>query len=78
VIVIGWVEFVEAGVTLWAILDHVGRWNCEAALHIAESLNRDCPPAGDPADDAWGHDALIKAAQRLHGIAWLSSGRPTS
>ena len=74
----GWVEFVEGGVTLFAILDDVGRWNCEAAPHIAAALNRDCTPAGDPGDDAWGHDALIKAALRLHGFAWLSSGRLTN
>jgi hypothetical protein len=77
-ITIGWVEFVEGGVTLFAILDDVGRWNCEAAPHIAAALNRDCPPTGDPGDEAWGHDALIKAAQRFHGIAWLSSGRLTN
>ena len=38
---IGWVEFVEGGVTLCAILDDVGRWNCGAAPDIAAALNRD-------------------------------------
>src|SRR5262249_37757444 len=76
VIVVGWMEFCEAGATLSAILDAEGGWSCEAAPHIAELLGRECPPVGDPSDDAWGHDALIKAARRLHGIAWLSPGRP--
>lgn len=74
----GWVEFLEGGMTIQAILDDLGRWSCEAAPHVAEMLNRDCRPVGDPADDAWGHDALIKAAQQLRGNAWLGVGRPAN
>jgi hypothetical protein len=73
--VIGWVEFVEAGVVLKAVLDDMGRWNCEAAPHIAELLDRGHPPSGDQADDDWGLDALIEAALKLNGIAWLNPGR---
>jgi len=73
---IGWVEFIDGGVTVQAILDDAGRWTCDAVPTVADELNRECPPVGDPADDAWGHSALIKAAQRLHGIAWLGPGRP--
>ena len=61
-----------------AILDDVGRWSYDAAPEIAESLDRDCAPTGDPGEDAWGHDVLIKAAQRFQGIAWLGPERLTS
>ena len=76
VIMIGWVEFDDGGMTRQAILDDDGQWTCDGAPQVAAMLNRDCSPAGDPADDGWGHVALIKAAQRLHGIAWLGPGRP--
>jgi len=72
---IGWVEFIHGGVTVQAILDVSGRWTSDAVPAIADLLNRDCPPVGDPADDAWGQGALVRAAQRLHGIAWLGPGR---
>ena len=72
---VGWVEFVEAGVTCRVILDAETGWSSESAAGIAEVLNRDCLPGGDPADDAWGHEALIKVALRLGGIAWLGPGR---
>jgi hypothetical protein len=72
---IGWVELIHGGVTVQAILDDGGQWTCEAAPPVADMLNRDCAPVGDPADEAWGHSALIKAAQRIHGIAWLGPGR---
>ena len=52
-----------------------GALELRGRAHIAAALNLDCPPAGDPGEDAWGHDALIKAARRLHGFAWLSPGR---
>ncbi len=76
VIMIGWVEFDDGGVTRQAILEDDGQWTCHGAPQVAAMLNRDCSPAGDPADDGWGYVALIKAAQRLHGIAWLGPGRP--
>jgi len=72
---IGWVEFLRGGRTVQAILDEGGRWTCEAVPSVAELLNRECPPVGDPAEDSWGHSALIKAAQRIDGIAWLGPGR---
>ena len=73
---IGWVEFTEGGVTVQAILGDDGRWTSAGAPQVAELLNRECPPVGEPAEDAWGHAALIKAAQRLHGLAWLGPWRP--
>lgn len=75
---IGWVEFIEAGATQKAVLDRAGHWHCEEAPHIADLLNRDCQPAGDPADHEWGYYALIKAAERLNGTAWLASEWPTN
>lgn len=73
---IGWVEFSEGEVALQAILGDDGRWTCEAAPQVAEVLNRECAPVGDPAGDTWGYEALIQAAQRLHGLAWLGPARP--
>jgi len=73
---IGWVEFIHGGVTVQAILNDGGQWTCDAVPAVADLLNRDCPPVGDPAADALGHSALIKAAQLIHGIAWLGPGRP--
>jgi hypothetical protein len=73
---IGWVEFIDGGVTVEAILEDGGQWICAAVPGVADLLNRECAPAGDPADDAWGQAALIKAAQRMSGIAWLGPGRP--
>jgi len=72
---IGWVEFINGGVTVQAILDASGKWTWDAVPPVFDLLNRACPPVGEPADDAWGHSALIKAAQRIGGIAWLGPGR---
>jgi hypothetical protein len=73
---IGWVEFLEGGVTQSAILYDDGQWTCAGAPHVAAFLNHDRPPVGDPADESWGNAALIEAARRLNGFAWLSMGRP--
>jgi hypothetical protein len=73
--VFGWVEFAEGGAWLRAVLYTDSMWTCTAAPAIALFLNRDFSPAGDISDDGWGCDVLIRAAERLHGLAWLGSGR---
>jgi hypothetical protein len=73
--VIGRVEFTEGGMTREAILDDNGRWICEAVPQVAEELNKECAPTGDPSEECWGYAAMIKAAQRLKGFAWLGPAR---
>jgi hypothetical protein len=74
--VIGCVGFHEGSETQPAILFDDGQWSCAGAPHVAAFLNHDHPPVGDPTDDSWGNVALIEAARRLNGFAWLSMGRP--
>jgi hypothetical protein len=71
---IGSVEFTEGTVRVHATLGNDGRWTCDGAPQVAELLDRECQPVGDPDEDAWGHDTLIKAALRLQGLAWLGPG----
>ena len=73
---IGWVGFLEGGVTRSAVLYDDGQWSCTDAPHVATFLNYDRPPTGDSSDDNWGNAVLIAAARRLNGFAWLSMGRP--
>ncbi len=73
---IGWVGFLEGGATRSAVLHDDGHWSCAAAPHVATLLNHDRLPLGDSNDDGWSNAALIAAARRLNGFAWLSMGRP--
>jgi hypothetical protein len=75
-LVFGWVEFMDRGFTLRAILHTDGLWTCEAAPAVAELLNCDYSPAGEPSDDSWGRKELIDAARRFNGLAYLGPGRP--
>jgi len=68
---IGRVAFTKEGEMIQAILGDDGQWTCVGGPEVAELLTSVCPSVGDPAEDAWGRAALIKAAQRLHGLAGL-------
>jgi hypothetical protein len=73
---IGQVEFTEAGRIFQATLGDDGRWICDGSPQVAELLNRDCAPVGDPTEEIWGYAALIKAARRFHGLAWSTNPDP--
>ena len=69
--IIGWVEFSEQGATIRATLTAGRMWSCAVAPDVADMLNSEFAPAGDLPDHASVCDALIKAAERLQGLAWL-------
>lgn len=69
--IFGWVEFTEQEVTLRAALHKDGIWTCTAAPDVALLLNSGYAPAGDLSEIASWCDALIKATNRLGGLAWL-------
>jgi hypothetical protein len=69
--IFGWVEFAEGGATFRAALDMTGAWECANAPDIALRLNDEFSPAGEPAELSSWCDILIKAANRLNGLAWL-------
>jgi hypothetical protein len=71
----GWVDFTELGATIRASLEANGIWTCTAAPEVAELLNRDCSPAGDRLDQDSACALLVKAAERLNGLAWVAPGR---
>ncbi len=74
--VIGAVEFVEKERAFHAVLSEDGKWTCDGAADVADMLNHDLLPKGDPTHPNWGHEVVIEAARRLHGFAWLGRGRP--
>ena len=71
---IGWVEIIEDGKTIEAILDDDCNWSCETLPAVAERLNREFPEVVNASEERQGHDQLIGCAYRLGGIAWLAAG----
>ena len=69
--IFGWVEFSQQGATIRAILTLNGLWSCTVAPDIAGMLNAEFAPGNDFSDHNSVCDVLIKAAERLGGLAWL-------
>jgi hypothetical protein len=72
--IFGWVEFAESGALFRAALSTGGSWDCTAAPAVARLLNDEYSPCSESADLASWCDVLIKAANRLDGLAWLVPG----
>jgi hypothetical protein len=73
--IFGWVEFSQEGATIRANLTTSGVWSCAVAPETADMLNKEFSPDGDLEDHASVCDVLIKAAERLGGLAWLDPDR---